>query len=191
MTRLLATLAGLCLFLTTQAPAATAQQGQNNALAVHMSHLLEGSAEWRSPNPDHQAGSANSPAQFGVNWRWGSNGQHLVGEVTGIYEDGRVARYQSLYAFLNPVTDRVVTQQVGWDGTFHAGDHVLRTEPLAAGDTENVDMIAFTPDGTAKITRHRAEIIDAETHRMDVYERNESGEWTLLREWVWRLAEAD
>jgi hypothetical protein len=191
MTRLLATLAGLCLFLITQMPAVWAQQSQNEALGTHMSHLLHGSAQWRTPNPDHDESNPNSPSQFGVNWVWGPHGQHLLGEVTGVYADGREVRYHSMYAFYNPVTGRVVTQQVGWDGTFSAGDQFLQTVPLIAGDTTNVDMIEYSADGTAKITRHRAEIIDAETHRMDVYERNETGEWTLLREWVWRLAEAD
>lgn len=191
MTKLLTVLAAFCLFLTAFDRPALAQDGENARLAAHMAFLLEGSGQWRSPNPDYEEGNEFRPVQYGVNWRWADDGQHLIGEVTGIYESGRVARYHTMYAFLNPVTDRVVTQQVSWDGTFTAGEQVLRTDPMQAGDVVNVDMIEYAADGQAKITRHRGEFIDARTHRMDVYERDETGEWSLVREWVWRLADTE
>lgn len=168
-----------------------AQDNDRSALAIHMAHMLEGSAQWRSPNPDYEPGNHNRPEFFGVNWTWGANEQHLIGEVTGIYADGRVARYQSLYAFHNPVTGRVITQQVGWDGTFSQGDQPLRTEPLGPGGIETVDMLAFSQNGSVSIIRHQGVIIDSRSHSMDVYGRNAEGDWELVREWVWRLHEPE
>jgi hypothetical protein len=180
----------LVILVAVAAPS-VAQEDPPSPLAIHMAHMLEGSAQWRSPNPDYQPGSASSPEFFGVNWEWGSNDQHLIGEVTGIYADGRVARYHAMYAFYNPVTERVVMQQVGWDGTFSEGEHAVRTEPLRSGDVETVDMLAFAPDGRVTAIRHQGVIIDRTSHSMDVYGRNADGEWELEREWVWRLVEAE
>ncbi|WP_420432650.1 hypothetical protein [Hyphobacterium sp.] len=72
----------VAMVIAAAAPA-HAQHDDRSALAIHMAHMLEGSAQWRAPNPDHEPGNDNRPEFFGVNWAWGANDQHLIGEVTG------------------------------------------------------------------------------------------------------------
>ncbi len=176
-----------CVLGTT----AHAQELPENPLASHMAHMMEGSGDWRTPNPDHDPKNKKSPVEFSVQWKWGPNKKHIVGELTGVFENGTTAQYQSMYTIYNPVTQRVIMQQVGWNGTYMLGDASVRMVPLSIGDSENVDMTAYAPDGTAKHTRHKATIVDRNTHQIDLYEKDENGVWLLKREWTWRLHEAD
>jgi len=171
--------------------AASAQSAAPHPLEAHMAHHLTGSARWRSPNPAFRPGDERRPQEFGVSWRWGANRQHLIGEVTGHYADGRTAQYHTIYVFYDPVSKQVLTQQIGWDGSYLSGSSQLRAQTLAPGQTETIDMTVRPMQGDPSENRHEVTPLDAESLLTRVYVRSPGEEWRLESTSTWRLRQAD
>lgn len=162
-------------------------------LQIHMQQWLQGSGQWRSPNPNYDAsGSAGSGfREYGINWSWEPERKYMSGEITGVKPDGTQARFWTLFAFYNPVTRQVLFQQIGRDGTLITGEDPVRTEPLRYGETERFETIEYSTNGQIKLTRHDNVFQDDGTHTSMVYERDESGAWALIAQWKWVLLTAD
>lgn len=171
--------------LVSAAPAQDA--GQESPLAVHMSRMLAGGGQWRTPNPDHDPADPSSVSHFGANFRLSDDQSHVIAEITGITPDGRVARYWSIYLFHNPVTSEVISVQTGWSGAYMEGRAVLRRQPLALGEPEIADALVFEPTGGAHMLRHEIVFPDERTHTTQTYERDESGSWKPRNFRVWTL----
>ncbi len=165
-------------------------------LQIHMQQWLRGSGQWRSPNPNydgsHSDGSTGAGfSEYGINWRWYPARKYMAGEITGVAPDGAQTRFWSMYAFYNPVTQRVSFQQIGRDGTFVTADDAVRTEPLEYGETERLETTEYSATGEIKLTRHDNVFREDGTHTSSVYERDESGVWALTAQWKWTLVETD
>ena len=169
--------------LVLQQPVA-AQEVTPGPIAQHMQHILTGERQWRTPNPDYKAGEQTA-REFGLRFRLAPDGNHVTGDLTGIYENGREVRYWTLYSFFNPVTQKVIAQQIGGDGTYLYGER----DP-GKGKREILDMLLYGADGKMKIIRHDTLFVDADTQESDVYERDAQGGWKLMRQWVWRMHDA-
>jgi len=99
-----------------------AEPETSHPLTHRLARILTGdSTQWRTINPDYQEGG-KQPAEYGLRLRMMPDQRHATGELTGVYSDGREALYWSLLAFYNPVTEQVVLQQIGWDGTLLRGE---------------------------------------------------------------------
>jgi hypothetical protein len=158
-------------------------------LAVHMKHWIEGSGQWRSPNPSYdelaEPRTLGWVKEFGVNWKWGPNKQHLVGDIVAISADGEIISSSVMYAFYNPVTEKVINVQVARNGDFSIADDQVREQPTPYGDPEVSDGIHFSPNGSMNILRHSNVFVDPNIQLSDVYERNDEGKWEQTRQWRW------
>ncbi len=152
----------------------------DNPLKAHLAPMLTTDDEWRTPNPDYEPGE-NRPKEFAIQLRLQPDGKHALGELMGVYEDGRRVTYWSMIAMYNPVTEKIVTQQVGWDGTLAYGENDVRS-----GDTEIIDMIQYSVDGTMSINRHEATHVGEDVRKSDVFVRDANGDWSLEAQWTWR-----
>ena len=170
----------LALLLAGGINPAGADERGGEPFRAHMQSILTVDDEWRTPNPDYEAGK-RQPREYALQLRMQPDGRHALGELMGVYDDGARVTYWSLIAMYNPVTQKVVTQQIGWDGTFLYGENDVQT-----GDSETVDMIEYNVNGTMKIVRHTSRYIGTDVHESDVYERDEDGEWILRAQWTWR-----
>lgn len=150
-------------------------------LLGHLQRTLTGDdSQWRTPNPDYRE-DGQGPSEFGLRFRMEPDGRHATGELTGRFEDGPEVTYWSLFAFYNPVTEKVIAQQIGWDGTLVRGE-----VPVQPGERQTIDMTMYGASGAMKRTRHQMHFIDADTHTADAYEYGPNGEWKLERRWRWR-----
>ncbi|WP_425410926.1 hypothetical protein [Hyphococcus sp.] len=160
---------------------------ENSPINALMGDLVRGE-EWLTPNPDYEPGG-QQPKDWGVRYRWGPYKQHVTGELFGVFlpsddssgGETREVQYWTLYAFYNPVTKMGSALQVNWTGSFADGDMYL-------DDTGRLvmDQTFFGVDGSAKEVRHLFVMDESgESHSADVYEKNESGEWVKMRDWVW------
>lgn len=150
-------------------------------LLMHMDKTLTGDeSQWRTPNPDHQEG-ARGPSEFGLRFRMEPDGRHATGELTGIFEDGREVVYWSMLVFYNPVTEKIIAQQIGWDGSLVRGEI-----PVQPGERQTIDQTMYGASGAMKRARHQMHFVDADTHTADVYEYGRDGEWQLQRQWRWQ-----
>ena len=159
---------------------AAAEEGAANPLQMHLAPMLTTDDEWRTPNPDYEPGK-RKPKEYAIQMRLQPDGRHALGELMGVYDDGSRVTYWSMIAMYNPVTEKVVTQQVGWDGTLLYGENDVRS-----GDTEIIDMIEYNVNGTMSFSRHEAKHIGNDTRDSDVYIRDADGGWALQAEWTWR-----
>ena len=181
----------ICLLLACATPfeIAAAQEPAPHPLAIHMHHWLQGSGEWRTPNPDYDPNAAPRTAgwikEYSVIWRWAEFDQHLVGELSGITPAGERIKFWHMFHFYNPATKEVIFQQVGRGGAFIAGTERLRTKPTPYGAPDTLDTDMFLPSGDHKKTRHETIFVDADTQRSDAFEQDDNGEWKLTRQWVW------
>jgi len=155
-------------------------------LAAHLAFKLRGSGEWRTPNPDHEPADPNSPALFGVNLEWAPERQHVRGEVVGLTDDGRSARYQTFYVVFNPETEMVLVQQIGWDGAYAYGEQGLRTTELVADEVDVLDMRIVSANRPPHVLRHRDTVLDPDRYRSEVLVQNEDGGWESQRQWTWQ-----
>ncbi|NNF60436.1 MAG: hypothetical protein HKN06_03790 [Gammaproteobacteria bacterium] len=151
----------------------------DNAMRAHMRHLLNDGDQWLADNPQYDP-ERGGPAAFGLQFRLQPDGSHIVGELGGVFEDGKRATYWTLYALYNPVTEKVVTQQIGWDGTLVYGE-----VPVQPGKLQIIDMIRYGADGTLSISRHENIYDNSDTHTSIVYSRNGAG-WSQDQVWEWR-----
>ena len=152
--------------------------GAENPIERHMRRMLTDGDQWRTDNP-HYDPEQGGPQQFGLRLELQPDKVHVVGNLTGVFADGREAVYWTLLALYNPVTEKVVTQQVGWDGTLIYGE-----VPLQKGDRQVVDMVSYGTDGQMSISRHENLFEETESHTSIVYERGPDG-WSQTQEWVW------
>ncbi len=168
---------------------AYAEDAQPHPLEVHMHHWISGSGQWRAPNPSYQPGSTPRTREwvreFGVNWRWGPNRQHLLGEIVAIPEDGDPMITGVLYAFYNPVTEKVVEIQVARNGILQFSEDRARKEPTPYGAPEIGDSLEYFPNGGVSILRHVNRFLDANTQLSVSQKRNEEGQWSDQNEWRW------
>jgi hypothetical protein len=155
-------------------------------LEAHIGHRLEGSGEWRTPNPDYNEADPDSPSEYGVNFHWGPGRAHVEGELVGITADGRQAYYWTILIVHNPVTDRVITQQIGSDGAYGVGDSPTRAEALRPGEVETVDMMFHGANGQVRYVRHESVFPEPGLEQTNVYERDATGAWVRQRAWTWR-----
>lgn len=153
------------------------------ALQPHAGFLLRGSGRWRARNPDYVAGS-DAEEFYGMNYRAGPHGQHVIGEIVSVYADGREQLEWTLYITHNPVTQRTWLEQTGASGVYFRGE---------LGRAENGRRtqagLVYLPNGQAKAVRDEIEIIDDRSYRAHVFERGADGAWQKLREWTWTLRE--
>ncbi len=172
-----------------KAVAQPAASDNAHPLAIHMKHWIAGSGAWRSANENYEPGAARGTRgwikEYGVNWKWGPNGQHLVGEIVAITPEGKALSSSFMYAFYNPVTERVTNMQVGRKGHYTTWEDRVRAVPLAYGEPEINDGVEYAPTGEIDITRHSNVFVDADTQLSDVYKKDERGEWQLERQWRW------
>lgn len=171
--------------------AANAESPALHPLQIHMQQWLQGSGQWRSPNPNYDAGRSGGFKEYGINWTWHPARKYMAGEITGVTPDGAQTRFWSMYAFYNPVTQRVSFQQIGRDGTLVTADDAVRAEPLEYGETERLETTEYSATGETKLTRHDNVFREDGTHTSSVYERDESGVWALTAQWKWTLVETD
>ena len=115
----------------------------------------------------------------------------MIGEIIGVTADGETFKFWQMYAFYNPVTGRVISQQIGRNGVFSVGDEQVLSKASPYGVATNLDAIEYTPNGEMKITRHSNTFVDECTQLSDVYERGETGEWELERQWRWTCVKQD
>lgn len=153
--------------------------GAENTLQQHMQHMLNNGDQWRTPNPGHESGD-NSPSFYGLTFLLSHDGSHATGKLTGVYPDGREAVYWSLLALYNPVTERVVTQQIGWDGTLIYGE-----VPVQTGPVQIVDMISYGADGTMSISRHENRFVGSDKHTSLVFARGPNNDWEQKQTFEW------
>lgn len=163
-----------CLLLACMAASAAP-----SALKEHMRPMITDGDMWRTPNPAYEDGT-DGPQWFGLTFDLSPDGSHVTGRLTGVHPDGRQAVYWSLLAFYNPVTQRVVTQQIGWDGTLLYGD-----VPVQTGPVQIVDMISYRANGTMSISRHENRFSDPDTHTSVVFEKGPDNEWQRSQAFEW------
>lgn len=149
------------------------------ALEPHAGYLVAGSGRWRTPNPEYEPGGT-AEHFYGMNYRVGPHGQHVVGEIVSIYDDGRETRDWSLYMTWNPVTHRAWMEQTGASGVYFRGE----LAELDNGRRTQTGVI-YAPNGMARSVRDEVEIIDDETFVSHVFERADDGSWQKRREWTW------
>ena len=153
-----------------------------------MGHWFEGSGDWRTPNPDHDAADGNDGVvEYSVTWAWDEFRQSMRGELVGLHPDGSRTTFWDLYAFYNPVTRDVLYLQIGRNGAYIEGRSPVREQPLEFGETESLVTTMFQPDGSRITTRHDNVFHEDGTHSADVYQL-EDGKWRLVRTWHWTLA---
>ncbi len=165
-------------------PAAAAEK-ISAGLAEHAGFLLAGSGQWRAPNPAYEAGSETEQF-YGMNYRPGPHGQHIVGEIVSIFDDGRQTRDWTLYLTYNPITRKAWLEQTGAGGVYFRGE--LRKTPHGRHSQTGV---VYLPNGQARAVRDEIEIIDDKTYRAHVFEGAPAGGWTKVREWTWTLQQPD
>lgn len=158
------------------------EAGSTDPLGRHMQAMLTTDDEWRTPNPDYEQGKRR-PKEYAMHFHMQPDGKHVTGELMGVYDDGRRVSYWALLSMYNPVTEKVVTQQIGWDGTLLYGENDVQT-----GDTQTIDMIEYNANGKMDIVRHVSHFSGAEMHNSDVYERKD-GEWVPKAKWTWHRVE--
>ncbi len=164
---------------------AAAQDEAPGPLERHMQRILTGDGQWRTPNPDYEPGESR-PREYGLRFRLSEDKSHATGELTGRYDDGREVVYFSMIALYNPVTEKVITQQIGWNGAYHRGEI-----PVQAGDRQVIDMIEYSPNGAIKLGRHQMHFRSDDVHDGDSYVLDDNGAWTLRAQWTWRRYSAD
>lgn len=165
----------------SSAPLSIAASG---AFQAHMANMLTDGDEWYTPNPDYSAGE-DVPAEYGLRMELSEDRTHVVGVMEGIYADGRRTPYWTLLALYNPITEKVITLQIGWDGSLVRGE-----VPVQVGDEQTIDTILYGSQGNLKSTRH-VQRFAGDHHQSLVYERNEQGEWALLQTWEWKRRALD
>ena len=181
MPRTLLFLFFLSLILIAPISVAAQNPTDEHPLIQHMARTLTGDdSQWRTPNPDYEAGT-QQPREYGLRFRLEPDRRHVTGELTGRFEDGREVIYWSMLAFYNPVTERVITQQIGWDGALVRGQ-----VPVQAGPRQTIDATLYAASGDMRRTRHEMHFVDADTHLADVYEYGPDGQWQLVRKWQWK-----
>lgn len=170
-------LTGLLVFLTCGLTAAYAEPA--TVLAKHMQYMLTDGDQWRTPNPDYDP-ERGGPHAFGLRFELAPDGTHVTGNLTGLFEDDKEVVYWSLLALYNPVTGKVVTQQIGWDGTLLYGE-----VPPQPGTTQIVDMISYGADGKMSISRHQNNFKGRNAHSSVVFERDAEGVWKQAQDFIW------
>ncbi len=151
-------------------------------IARYMQHMLTAEGmEWRSPNPTYRQGG-RQPVSYTITYELDDSRQYVTGRLGGLFADGGRRNFWDIFAFYNPVTGRVTTQQVARNGSYMAGDSELQD-----GSSQIIDMFSYGRDGTTKLMRHDNRFLDLETHKSLVYERDKRGAWELTQTWTWRL----
>ena len=111
----------------------------------------------------------------------------MSGEITGVFADGIEVRFWSMFMFYNPVTQQVLYQQVGRNGTLISAQQPVREQALDFGEVERLDATEYSSDGYVKTTRHENVFYDDGSHTSKVYEQDATGEWKQVNEWRWQL----
>ena len=177
------------LFMPPQIAAQIPDAKALHPLEIHMKHWIAGSGQWRSPNPDYNPeAEPKTPGwikEFGVNWKWAPNRHHMIGEIVAITAEGEVFSSSIMYAFYNPVTEKVIDVQVGRNGTLAFGEDRVRDQSTPYGEPEVGSGLEYFPDGTISILRHSNVFVDENTQLSDVFQRDENGEWEKKRQWRW------
>jgi len=155
------------------------------AMEAQWGYMTAGSGEWRTPNPDFD-GSTTAPREFGIRFKWGPHGQHVTGELYGVFHrDGdQEALFWTFFSHHNPVTNEIVLTQVGSDGSMATGRFCESERSDGC-----LDQRLYGADGTVKPVRHENTHQSQTVHISNVYERDEHDEWKLARKWTWTRVE--
>lgn len=187
-------LVGLALLFTGVSFPVSAQQPQTatkTPLEIHMHHWLRGSREWRTDNPNYDPSAAPMTGgwfkEFAVRWDYGPHKQHLIGGIFAIGEDGREMKASSMYAFYDPVRNRVEQIQIGRTGTYSLDSAEARSEPTPFGEPEIGIAVEHKTDGSTTMRKHENTFHEDGRQLTNVYLQNEAGEWVFFRNWLWRL----
>lgn len=160
-------------------------------LEIHMYHWLRGSREWRTDNPDYDPSAEPMTGgwfkEFAVRWDYGPHKQHLVGGIFAIAADGTEVQASTMYAFYDPVRNRVEQVQIGRTGTYSLDSAEPRIAPTPFGEPEIGIAIEHLPDGSTTRRRHENTFHEDGRQETDVYLQNDAGEWEYFRSWLWRL----
>ena len=156
-------------------------------LEAHFAHMLHGSGRWRTPNEDADPADPNAMTQYGADYRLSPDRSHVIAEVTGVTEDGRRAVFWTIYLFYNPVTQEIVSAQIGWNGAYLSGHEAVQLDGFDIGDVQVFNQIHHNPDGTMSINRHEIIPVDAQTHSTQTYDRAEDGSWRPRNFRIWTL----
>jgi hypothetical protein len=179
----------LCCQVPSLAWTQDAEAESKHPLEIHMKHWLAGTGQWRSPNPDYdpeaQPRTLGWVKEFGVNWAWGPNNKHLVGEVVAISAHGDTLVSSTMYAFYNPVTEKVLNVSVGRNGILELGEDRVRKEPTPYGEAEVGDVIEYLPNGAISILRHSNVFPSQGVQLSDVLKRDDDGQWSRTGQWRW------
>lgn len=162
------------------APMVAADDPVRTPLQRHMQHMHNAGDQWRTANPDFDP-AQGGPIEYGLRFVLAPDGSHVTGNLTGIFEDGREALYWSLLSLYNPVTEKVITKQIGWDGTLLHGD-----VPLQEGRLQIIDMLQYGADGSVSISRHENRYQSNGEHSSVVLEPDGKGGWAEKQSWTWR-----
>lgn len=154
-------------------------QAAETPLMQHMQRILTDGDQWRTPNPGYDP-EQGGPESFGLTFELAPDGSHATGQLTGIHADGRQAVYWTLLALYNPVTEKVVIQQIGWNGAYLRGE-----VPLQPGPVQIVDMIQFGVDGKLSYSRHENHFEAPDRHVSLVLEPDGQGAWHQKQRWEW------
>lgn len=175
-----------CLVSIWLLPVGAAETPVGTPIERHMKHMLtRAGMEWRTPNPGYREG-ARQPVSYTLVFEMDDSRQYAIGRLGGLFADGGRRYFWDLFAFYNPVTGRVTTQQVAPNGTYVAGDSDLQD-----GASQIIDMFTYGIDGTTRLIRHDNRFTGKDTHESLVYERGTSGEWELTQTWKWRQVASD
>ena len=170
----------IAFIMFTALPPTNAQPASAGPLEKHMSKILTSENEqWRTPNPDYEEGGS-APMEYALTFVLAPEKSHVTGALSGVYADGREAIYFSLLAMYNPVTQKIITQQIGWNGLYLYGEN-----PVQLGETQNIDMFEYSPSGSVSYGRHQVTFIGDSVHESDAYRLDDNGEWALSAEWTW------
>lgn len=148
-------------------------------LERHMRRSLTDGDQWTTPNPEHDPEQGGVEA-YGLTFELSPDRSHVAGELVGIDAEGKRTLYWTLLAFYNPVTEKVVTQQIGWNGALLAGE-----VPVQPGPVQVVDMVHYNPDGSLGFSRHENRFESSDRHVSRVLEPKGGGEWAERQSWVW------
>lgn len=184
----------LCLlgFLLAPMPL-SAQEAAVGAtpLEIHMFHWLQGSREWRTNNPSYDPAAEPMTGswfkEFAVRWDYGPHKQHLVGGIYAIAADGTEVNASTMYAFYDPVENKVEQVQIGRRGSYSIDRTEPRLTPTPYGEPEIGVAVEHLADGSTARRKHENTFFEDGRQLTDVYIQNDAGEWEFFRNWVWRL----
>ncbi len=147
----------------------------------HLTQHVVTPGEWVTANPDYTP-EGLQPKEYVVQMSLGADRHHAHGTLSGINADGSRHVFWTLLMLYNPVSDKIVYQQVSWQGAYMHGEMAV-----PEGDHEILDTVLYLPDGSQQRMRHETRFINDDLRHTQVHRWDESSaEWRPARAWEWR-----